>query len=359
MRTILMEKGGKRGEGLDPILRNIEALKARAAAAGDPDPLCMSPVVSAALVNEIVGLERERSVDAGMRCHDAFVWMKNHLRWPIDVDKRVTEAAAERGTAASGKRRRGEKRRHGASGRAGTLPIGYKCALEHQAKHAASEIVRHAAQSSLVAGVDVSIRVEDTESAEARRDCEDAARYAHLFAPITKDGDPIDLHSVARGFLGDYDWYPEWLARVERLGGRLFPKWVKPYRSGGSVLAAKAWCDLGSCDKSEIRQLQIDIAGMAPYGMPASDWGKGGDGLNLTGHSQHGSGPDWTKAIGPFPVNLPYAEVLDEDPPRGFLREESRAYGHWLRDADEEAEAPTRWQRTDAGARRVRRGSAR
>ena len=357
MRTLLMEKGGKRGEGLDPILRAIEMLRERAVATNDPDPLCMSPMVSAALVNELVGLERERSVDAGVRCHNALVWMQQHFRWPIDVDKRVTEAAAERGTSAAGKQRRGEKRRRGQSGRAGTHPIGYKCALEYQARHAASEFVRHIAQSNLVAGIDVSIRVEDSESAEARRGGCDDERHVRLFAPLTKDGSPIELHSVARGFLGAYEWYPEWLARVERLGGRLFPKWVKPYRSGGSILAATAWCEHGSCEKEEIRQSQIDIAAMAPYEMPASDWGKGGGGLNLTGHSQHGSGPDWARTIGPLPVGLPYAAELAEDPPRGFLREESRAYGHWLRDAEEEESGPpTRWQQTDAGVRPARGG---
>ena len=147
VRTILMEKGGKRGEGLDPILRAVELLKARAVATSDPDELCMP--VTAALVNVLTGLERERSIDAGARLHDAFVWLKTHFRWPIDVAKEVTKAAAERGRNAVGAPRRRQKPK---KQRAGTLPLGVKCNYEYQALHAASPFVRLYSRSCLAMG---------------------------------------------------------------------------------------------------------------------------------------------------------------------------------------------------------------
>jgi hypothetical protein len=99
--------------------------------------------------------------------------------------------------------------------------------------------------------------------------------------------------------------------------------------------------------------------------MPASQWGKSSaGGLDLTGHSQHGSPSDWAKAIGAFPTGLPYAlqlaeETTAEAPPRGFLKEEVRALGHWLREkASEEEQAPVRWERTAGGVRPAGAGDA-
>ena len=62
--------------------------------------------------------------------------MKEHLRWPIDVDLGVTDAAALGAAPA-------QRNLQAAKQRAGTLPIGYKCQLEHEARAATPSCLRH------------------------------------------------------------------------------------------------------------------------------------------------------------------------------------------------------------------------
>ena len=332
--SMLTRVGGKRGEGLDAIGRAIEVLSAYAIESGDSDPLCLP--ASGTLVNMLLHIEQARLDGAGARLRTAFRWMREHLRWPIDVDIGVTDAAALGAAPA-------QKPLQPAKMKAGTLPIGYKCQLEHEARARTPSCLRHMARSLLIAGIDVSVRVEDSEAALMRVDREEPDDVAVVYAPITKDGAPILLYAPARGFLGRYDWLQQHREDVDAAGGRMFPAWVRPYGSKGMVAAATAWEAKGAATKEDIRALQMEIAARPPLCMPADAWGKRGPGaLNLTGHSQHGTLTDWGKGIGPLPAALPYAAVIAaavppavrEDPPRGFLKEEYRALGHWLRDKD-------------------------
>ena len=332
--SMLTRIGGKRGEGLDAVGRAIELLSAHAIVSGDPDPLCLP--ASGTLVNMLLHSEQARLDGAGGRLRTAFRWMKEHLRWPIDVDLGVTDAAALGAAPA-------QKNLQAAKQRAGTLPIGYKCQLEHEARAATPSCLRHMARSLLLAGIDVSVRVEDSEAASMRVDRDEPDDVAVVYAPITKDGAPILLYAPARGFLGPYEWMPQHREDVEAAGGRMFPAWVRPYGSKGLVAVATVWQEAGAATKEDIRSLQIEISSRPPLCMPAEAGGKRGPGaLNLTGHSQHGTLTDWSKGIGPLPPALPYAAAIaaavppavKEIPPRGFLKEECRAFGHWLRDKD-------------------------
>jgi hypothetical protein len=332
--SMLTRVGGKRGEGLDAIGRAIELLSAHARESADSDPLCLP--ASGTLVNMLLDAEQRRLDGAGARLRTAFRWMREHLRWPIDVEIGVTDAAALGAAAA-------QRPLAPAKQKAGTLPIGYKCQLEHEAKAQAGSCLRHMARSLLLAGIDVSIRVEDSEAASLRSDHDAPDDVAVVYAPITKDGAPILLYAPARGFLGPYDWLAQHRADVDAAGGRMFPTWVRPYGSKGAIAAATTWQESGAATKEDIRALQVEISARPPLCMPAEAWGKRGPGaLNLTGHSQHGSMTDWGKGIGPLPPTLPYAAAIAaaqppavrEAPPRGFLKEECRALGHWLRDKD-------------------------
>jgi hypothetical protein len=339
---VLMDKGGKRGEGLDSIWRAVELMRAEEAHQASPAPLCLP--MSAALANKLIKREAERTPEAGKRLHDDFLWMVKHLRWPIDVAKEVTGALASSLASGTGQ---SKKRKH----RAGTHPLAFKMQLEYLASKGPTRYVRHYARSRLILGVDTSIRTEDAEAGEVRRLSDPGEVGA--FAPLTKDGEPIELFTVARGFLGEYDWVEEWMTEVEALQGRPFPHFRALRGTKGSIRGAIAWTE-GAATKEEIRARTIELAAMPPLELPAEVWGKKGS-LGLTGHSDHGSEPDWAKTIGPLPPTLPYAAALTERPPRGFLREERRALGHWLRDAEEDAEEaaahPKRWKTTDAGVR--------
>ena len=332
--SMLTRVGGKRGEGLDAIGRAIELLSAHAIKSGDPDPLCLP--ASGTLVNMLLHTEQARLDGAGGRLRTAFRWMREHLRWPIDVDIGVTDAAAL-GVAPA------QMPLQAAKQKAGTLPLGYKCQLEHEARAQTPSCLRHIARSLLLAGIDVSIRVEDSEAASMRVDGAEPDDVAVAYAPITKDGSPILLYAPARGFLGPYDWLQQHRADVEAAGGRMFPAWVRPYGSKGLVATATEWQGAGSATKEDIRSLQIEISARAPLCMPAEAWGKRGPGaLNLTGHSQHGTMTDWAKGVGALPPAFPYAAAIAaavppavrEIQPRGFLKDECRALGHWLRDKD-------------------------
>ena len=332
--SMLTRVGGKRGEGLDAIGRAIELLSAHAIKSGDPDPLCLP--ASGTLVNMLLHTEQARLDGAGGRLRTAFRWMREHLRWPIDVDIGVTDAAAL-GVAPA------QLPLQAAKQKAGTLPLGYKCQLEHEARAQTPSCLRHIARSLLLAGIDVSIRVEDSEAASMRVDGAEPDDVAVAYAPITKDGSPILLYAPARGFLGPYDWLPQHREDVGAAGGRMFPAWVRPYGSKGLVATATEWQGAGSATKEDVRSLQIEISARAPLCMPAEAWGKRGPGaLNLTGHSQHGTMTDWAKGVGALPPALPYAAAIAaavppavrETQPRGFLKDECRALGHWLRDKD-------------------------
>jgi hypothetical protein len=332
--SMLTRVGGKRGEGLDAVGRAIELLSAHAIRSGDPDPLCLP--ASGTLVNHLLHTEQARLDGAGARLRTAFRWMREHLRWPIDVDIGVTDAAALGAAPA-------QMPLQAAKQKAGTLPLGYKCQLEHEARAQTPSCLRHMARSLLLAGIDVSIRVEDSEAASMRVDGVEPDDVVVVYAPITKDGSPILLYAPARGFLGPYDWLQQHRADIDAAGGRMFPAWVRPYGSKGLVAAATEWQATGAATKEDIRSLQIEISARSPLRMPAEAWGKRGPGaLNLTGHSQHGTLTDWGKGVGALPPALPYAAAIAaavppavrEIPPRGFLKDECRAFGHWLRDKD-------------------------
>jgi hypothetical protein len=336
----LTAKGGKRGEGLDPIWRAVELMSAAARANGDAGPLGLP--LSAARVGELL-LEEKAMSDAAVRSlHDAFVWMQTHLRWPIDMDKHVTGAIAD---FASG---RSEQARKKPKKRAGTQPLAYKMQLEFLARNGPTCFVRHLARSRLIFGIDNSIRAEDAEDAETRRDSDPSV--VRGFAPLSKDGEPMELFTVARGFLGAYTWLNEWLDDVARLGNRPFPAFKAKRGSAGSVRGAIFWVP-GSLDKDQIHYQTMQMAAMPPLELPLDVWGREGS-LGTTKHSDHGSANDWSKSMGFMPQDLPYATALAERPPRGFTRDEGRALGHWLRDKDaDEDGGPTRWSRTDQTTR--------
>lgn len=343
------ELGGKKGAGLDPILNAIELLAAHATATGDRDSLCIP--VSPCLAHYLIGLETDRSRSAGPTLEAAFKWMRDHLKWEIGVGGDVTASAAKRGTKdAVDREGRGKRPK---KMQAGTFPLGFKCQLEHVAANPPDKFTRVIARSALALGIDASIRVEDSESAQLLADELEPAKFVRGSAPLSKDGAPINLYSVARGFLGPYTWLEEHLDEVEQLGGRPFPSWISPHGTRRALSRASGWRKMGDAPADSIRGALKEIAAGAPYNMPLSEWGREGDGAHLTGHSQHGSPSDWAKAIGPFPPHLPYANALEDKPARGFLYEETRALGHWLRDPDDERDAPVpaqvHRQRREAG----------
>jgi hypothetical protein len=178
-----------------------------------------------------------------------------------------------------------------------------------------------------------------------------------------KDGEPCDLFSSCEGVSGPLPWLREHALEAQEIARELgqkcyaFPAWEKPRGSKGRISLSTGWAR-GAASKEDIRAAQQEVAAMPPYCMPLEAWGKKAGGLNLTGHSQHGSEPDWAKKVGPWPTALPYARRLPADlqPPRGFLKEERRALGHWLR--EQNGEMPSASECAEVLRKRRERGEA-
>ena len=356
--------GGRDGKSLDALLGAMDILRENARARGATTELGLP--VSAALAFQMIRDRDQQAQQSGRGSRggasaapglkDAFLKLRSRFKLEIDCDDSVVAGAAP-GMGRRGKRgRSGQQRKQ----QAGTFPLAVRCQLECLAGAPEDSLLRFFARSAIVAGVGVSVRIQESEGALVLLDEKDPTGCARSFAAVMKDGEPGDLFCPAAGFLGDMRWIAAHARQARSIGAALgqpafaFPAWEKPHGSGGRLAKAATWVK-GAATKDDIRAALVDACAREPLCMPPSDWGRDG-GLNLTGHSQHGSPSDWVRVIGPWPANLPYERALPDKPPRGFSKEDRRALGHWLRDANDElptkpamaAELRARRERGDA-----------
>lgn len=140
---------------------------------------------------------------------------------------------------------------------------------------------------------------------------------------LSKRGGSLDVVAPAEGVLGQYEWFAEHLAEVQRRG-RAFPLWVKPWGSRGRVSRAAAFTDAAAANEDEVRVALLDILEQPPLRMSAETAKQ----LKLRGHSLHGSSPDWARLIGEWP-SPPSPAMPSGDP--GFSDPSINALGWWLR----------------------------
>lgn len=157
---------------------------------------------------------------------------------------------------------------------------------------------------------------------------------------LSKRGGSLDVVAPAEGVLGEYDWFADHLAEVQRRG-RAFPLWVKPWGSRGRVSRATAFTESAAANDDEVRVALLDILEQPPLRMPAETAKQ----LKLRGHSLHGSPADWARLIGEWP-SPPSPSMPSGDP--GFSDPSINALGWWLRKG--EAQPPQ--QRGRKGGRK-------
>ena len=312
--------------------------------------------MSGLLTHELIHKENLRALEAakgkkkgasvGPKFRDTLIFMSEKLRMPICVERDYIFAAAPKATAGGG------------AEKAGTLPIAVKCHLEELAFGAGlpdlSDLgnlaVTFYARTFLVANLDQSVRLGEGIRIEIFPDETSPDTVIRGTAWMGKDGAPLALYAPAEGLLGPYTWYREHLARCLELG-QVYPKWVRPKKSGGLLSKAGA-LKTTIADKSEVRRAFKDILMLPPLNYSEkeiTEWA-------LRGHSMHATYPDWARALGRLPnLSPPLPGALRE----GFLSEDVGCLGLWQRDAGAKAEATAEQAAREAQGRDTRLAAAR
>ena len=332
LARIVLALGGPDGDGLAAAAKALEALSAHAIRIHDPDPHCLP--VSALLAHTLVAQEYAaglangagRSLGGASR-GDAFrgglVWLRDHLRIPIDLDPLVVDSAAPKAKDIPGAGRV----------KAGTFPIQVVCQFEHVAMGVSfgrrrSIVLTHFARSILVFGIFGSLRVQDMEEITSVM-LDDFApdQVARAKVRVSKNGEPLEVFAPAEGILGPLAWYAEHRDACVRLGA--FPRYLRPHGSHGELAASPGWVGHGLADGDTIRAAIREIASLAPLSLSQAQVAA----LSLRGHSSHGTFNDYMKALGQWIELFPPGYEL------GFSKADRDASGHWLSFSSTDADA--------------------
>ena len=360
IHRILKRRAGSDGANLGSarlalaVIRKYGALTWPTASDEERDGMLFP--MSATLAHELIHEENERALAAakgkqngktvGPRFRDSLIFMSEKLLWPIDVSRAALDGAAPKPKSV------------GSADKAGTLPIAVKAHLEAIAcgltpldslMPLARKAVVFYARTLLAANLDQSIRVGEGVRVELIPDEEDPDHVMRGTAWAGKDGAPLNLYAPAEGILGPYTWYREHLQATLEIG-QVYPKWVKPKKSKGSLLLAG---ELKSAvaDKADIREAFKQILTLQPLQYTNEDTAA----MSIRGHSMHATFPDWARTIGPQPN---FESSLPEPLKRGFGGEDVQALGHWLRDEGAKAEATAEQAARDAEGWDARRAAA-
>lgn len=308
----LLSKGGPDGANSDKARRALAELAAYAARHGLADHgLPASGLLVAAMLAEVDaaalaaarGSQGGASVAATVR--SGLVFLREHLKLPIDIDSVLVESAAPR--------RQGG---HAARRQAGSAPLAVHCHLEHLAASADESYVRFYARSLLAGGFDVSVRAVDSLRARFESDALEPDGVITGHTTFSKDGAPFRFFAPAEGYLGPYDWWPE---HRDALAGKeyIFPAFTfKRQRGvvGVDITRATGWKD-AVVPKDHLVASFAAMCALPPLNMSAAEFKS----LELRGHSLHGTAPDIAAAIG--------------SPGRyeSFSKDDRRELGNWLR----------------------------
>ena len=338
LRRNLASRGGLDGarvKGLRSMLCSVRAYAATELKITDvlaADAACFPASVQ--LVHQVIAHAHAKAtaksagsqggVTVGNSVRENFIFAAEKLGWPIEVPRAQIEHAAPKPRLLVRKK-------------AGTLPIAAKCQLEQLASGApipgltpaSARVVIHYARSFLAAGLDQSLRVAEGVRVDLWADESDPTTVMRGRAWMGKDGSPVDIYAPAEGILGQYKWYPAHLrACVE--SEQIFPKWIKPPKSGGDIAKAT---DLGphAASKTDLRAAFKRLLQLPPLSLTGDEI----KAMNIQGHSGHATFPDWARAIGQD-VSV---RGLDDLLKLGFSPDDVDALGHWLRDAGAKAES--------------------
>ena len=140
----------------------------------------------------------------------------------VYIPFQTSEAAGNSGQIRAHRRADPAKRQ---KRKAGSLPIAAYCQFETLARGALATPLRVFARSMCAFSLAISVRAVD-----ALRTVEDADDVApdtvmSEWSYFSKDGEPMKTYAKARGFTGDYEWWPVHRDAV-RAAGRAFPKQV-------------------------------------------------------------------------------------------------------------------------------------
>lgn len=278
------------------------------------------------------GSGSQKGATVGHKLRETFIYAAEKLLWPIEVPRVVLNAAAPKPTLLK-------------RSKAGTLPLGAKCQLEHLARGGpidgvsaeAGRVCTFYARSLLAAGIDQSLRVAEGARIELCADPEDPGGVMYGHAYVGKDGAPMDVYAPAEGFLGRYQWYAEHLAECVK-GGQVFPLWEKPRGSRGVIHKAGGIDWSAAAPKPDIRVGLKQLLQLPPLALLDEEVRD----MNIQGHTGHTSEPEWGRCLGQFPSLVNIESVPSEEfecLKIGFSDRDIDALGHWMRNANSKAEA--------------------
>ena len=271
--------------------------------------------VAAFIRAELEKAARGRGTQGGTTVGNArrvgLLWLEQKLGFPLDVNNVVVEAAGNSGQIRAHRRADPAKRQ---KRKAGSLPIAVYCQFETLARGVVATPLRFFARSMCAFSLAMSVRAVD--ALRTVEDADDVSPDTVMsgWAYFSKDGEPMKTYAQARGFTGDYEWWPAHRDAV-RAAGRAFPKWELPYGAKGSLARATGPPMPFVLPKAHL-VASIEACLKAP---PLSLSDAAFKSLCLTAHSEHGSPSDMLQTLG---AHSPFG---------AFLREEVREIGHWLR----------------------------
>ena len=317
----------------------------------DEAVLPMSSALAHALISQANREATDRGVGSrGGRCvgHAVREDIKRAakvLSWPIEVDLDSWDTAAPKATV-------------GGKTKAGTLPIAAKCQLEFFASGGLPEWVSGAARESaefitrslLSGGIDQGVRVGEGVRVDIAPDAEDPCGLMCGVAHMGKDGAPLEICAPAEGFLGPYDWWPAHLEKIATVG-QVFPAWVRPHGSRGSVLRAGGLTRFVA-KPEHIRAALKELLTLPPLSYTTKELKE----MNIQGHSAHASLPEWGAAVGENPMLE--GVTLAPELALGFSDADIDALGNWLRNAAARNEASAAEAARAAPAEQARRAAA-
>jgi len=240
------------------------------------------------------------------------LWLSEKLQFPIEVDNIVAIAAANPGQVREYRRADPASRKRKQSG---SLPIQCYLQIETLANAKEESPTRFFARSLLAFSMLQSVRAVDALRTVEDGDEFDADHVISGYSYFSKDGNPMKTFAPATGFLGDLTWWPTHRKAVQD-AGRVFPKWVQPYGSGGRVTEAQITPPQRYVMPKTHLTASIKACMMQPpLSMSSTEFGA----LGITSHSEHGSPSDMLTTLG---THSPFGS---------FLREDVREIGHWLR----------------------------
>ena len=365
--TVLSMLGGERGMAQVPAVRRAEhlrrRLRARAGASGERIARCRLLLgrvrkyaatvlglpesqwdaavfpMTAALGHEIIHDAHVTALAEGTKKGSAkggatvgngvradLVRAAQVLGWPIECDKEAWQTAAPLASV-------------GCSKKAGTLPLAAKCQLEWFADGNLPESITGTARTAcqfysrslLTGGLDVGVRIAEGVRVHFSPDATNPEDVVCGVASMGKDGAPIEIYSVAEGFLGVYEWWPAHLRECLELG-QVFPEWERPHGSKGCITRAGRLTHF-LAEPDRVRGALPALLSLPPLAYSGAELEK----MNLKGHSLHASNPDWGGLIGQRPDFEGVA--LDRGLEHGFDDADRDALGNWLRDAGAKSEA--------------------